>query len=92
MLLVHSEHKPTPDAQPRSLFDRCDEATRLDNRRFFPDMLAYMDKLIGNVVDRPEKHGLQEKTLVVVMGDSDTLCQVATRARLARLPRLAASP
>lgn len=72
MLLVHDEHKPTPDTQPQSMFDQCDERTKNDDRRYFPDMLAYMDKLIGNVVNELAMHGLQNKTLVVVMGDNGT--------------------
>ena len=72
MMLVHDEHKPTPDTQPRSLFDECDEAKSFDDRRFFPDMLAYMDKLIGQVVDKLDEQGLRDNTLVIVMGDNGT--------------------
>jgi arylsulfatase A len=72
MLLVHAEHKPTPDTQPHSVFDNFDEAIESDNKRFFPDMLAYMDKLIGKVIDKLEEHGLRDNTLIVVMGDNGT--------------------
>lgn len=72
MLLVHDEHKPTPDTQPPSLFDHCDEAKKNDDKRFFSDMLAYMDKLIGKVVDELDGHGLRKNTLIVVMGDNGT--------------------
>ena len=72
MLLVHDEHKPTPDTHPHSLFDACDEAKENDDKRFFPDMLAYMDRLIGKVVDRLDEHGLRDNTLIVVMGDNGT--------------------
>ena len=72
MLLVHDEHKPTPDTRPHSLFDTCDEAKKNDDKRFFPDMLAYMDKLIGKVVDRLDEYGLRDNTLIVLMGDNGT--------------------
>ena len=78
MLLVHDEHKPTPDTQPHSLFDNFDEAKDNknghtgDDRRYFSDMIAYMDKLVGKIVDKLEEDGLREKTLVVVMGDNGT--------------------
>jgi arylsulfatase A-like enzyme len=72
MLLVHAEHKPTPDTRPRSVFDNFDETKSGDDRRFFPDMLAYMDKLIGKVVDKLDELGLRNNTLVVVMGDNGT--------------------
>jgi len=78
MLLVHAEHKPTPDTQPHSLFDNFDEAHhnrdghKGDDIRYFPDMLAYMDQLIGKVVDKLAEHKLREKTLIVAMGDNGT--------------------
>lgn len=72
MLLVHDEHKPTPDTKPHSLFDQCDESIKNDDRRFFLDMLVYADKLVGNVVRQLEKHGLRENTLLIVMGDNGT--------------------
>ncbi len=78
MLLVHDDHKPTPDTQPHSIFDNFDEANHNrdghtgDDRRYFPDMLAYMDKLIGKVIEKLDEHKLREKTLVIVMGDNGT--------------------
>jgi hypothetical protein len=79
MLLVHDEHTPTPDTLPRSAFDHFDVEAKTeyghlagDDRRYFPDMLAYMDKMIGRVLDRLDELGLRENTLVVVMGDNGT--------------------
>ncbi|MEM6771518.1 MAG: sulfatase-like hydrolase/transferase, partial [Bacteroidota bacterium] len=78
MLLVHDDHKPTPDTKPDSLFDNFDEATHNrdghsgDDPRYLPDMIEYMDKLIGQVVAKLEEHQLRERTLIVVMGDNGT--------------------
>ncbi|TWT80249.1 Arylsulfatase precursor [Planctomycetes bacterium CA13] len=72
MLLVHDEHQPTPDTQPHSVFDNFMNQNQRDDRRFFPDMIAYMDKLIGKVVDKLDEHGLRENTVVIVMGDNGT--------------------
>ncbi len=79
MLLVHDEHTPTPDTRPKAVFDdfdvnnTCDYGhLKGDDRRYFPDMLAYMDKMVGNVLDQLEKSGLRKNTLVVVMGDNGT--------------------
>lgn len=73
MLLVHAEHKPTPDTQPHSVFDDFDEdIKRGDDRRFFADMLAYMDRLVGKVVDKLDERGLRDNTIVIVMGDNGT--------------------
>lgn len=78
MMLVHDDHKPTPDTKPDSLFDNFDEVPHNrnghsgDDQRYFPDMLSYTDKLIGKVVDKLEEQGLSENTLVIVMGDNGT--------------------
>jgi arylsulfatase A len=83
MLLVHDEHTPTPDTQPNEHYDNFEVMTHTgvkpdnsfgafkgDDRRFYPDMVAYMDKMIGKVIDQLDRLGLREKTLIVVMGDN----------------------
>jgi len=78
MLLVHDEHQPTPDTKPASIFDNFDEGRNAynknkgDDKRFFPDMISYMDKLIGKVVSKLDELGLRENTLIVIMGDNGT--------------------
>ncbi|ABG39354.1 sulfatase [Paraglaciecola sp. T6c] len=77
MILVHDDHKPTPDTQPESIFDGFPENadynnTRGDDRQYFPDMIRYMDKLIGQVVEKLRQQALLDNTLIVVMGDNGT--------------------
>ncbi|MDF7825925.1 sulfatase-like hydrolase/transferase [Pontiellaceae bacterium B12227] len=78
MVLMHAEHTPTPDTEPKSAYDDFDVnkpgqgRLKGDDRRYFPDMVAYMDKMIGKVLDKLEELGLAENTLVVVMGDNGT--------------------
>lgn len=85
MLLVHDEHTPTPDTKPDEPYDTFEVMTHTgvradnqygafkgDDRRYFPDMMDYMDKLIGQVTDKLDALGLREKTLIVVMGDNGT--------------------
>ncbi|MCF2947098.1 sulfatase-like hydrolase/transferase [Paraglaciecola aquimarina] len=77
MILVHDDHKPTPDTKPNSIFDQFPEVAQYNNkggddRQYFPDMIEYMDKLIGKVVNKLEQQGLRENTLIVVMGDNGT--------------------
>ncbi|MEM9418660.1 MAG: sulfatase-like hydrolase/transferase [Planctomycetota bacterium] len=79
MILVHDEHTPTPDTVPASAYDNFDikgefkdGAMKGDARQYFPDMLAYMDKLIGKVVEKLEEHDLRDNTLIVIMGDNGT--------------------
>ena len=63
MNLVHSPFPPTPDSLDR------DETNEKKN---FVDMVAYMDKCVGRLVDALEAFGLRDKTLVVFTGDNGT--------------------
>jgi arylsulfatase A-like enzyme len=80
MVLMHDEHTPTPDTQPERTFDNHDmlkttewgSSMKGDDRRYFPDMLAYTDKMVGQVLDKLKERGLDKNTLVVVMGDNGT--------------------
>jgi len=78
MMLVHDEHKPTPDTQPHRVFDTFPEQKGNhdgvigDDHRYFPDMIEYCDTLIGRIVDKIDELGLTHDTLIVVMGDNGT--------------------
>ena len=79
MVLMHDEHTPTPDTRPKAIYDNHDISKpteygfmKGDDRRYFPDMLAYTDKMIGQVLDKLKELGLEKNTLVVVMGDNGT--------------------
>ena len=85
MLLVHDEHTPTPDTTPQADYDNFEVMTNTnvanetgygafkgDDRRYYPDMVAFMDKMIGNVTDKLDALGLREETLIIVMGDNGT--------------------
>lgn len=78
MMLVHDEHQPTPDTIPKSAFDNFLERkvkgvkNSGDDLKYFPDMIAYTDKLIGKVVKKIDQLGLRENTLIIVVGDNGT--------------------
>jgi len=85
MLLVHDEHTPTPDTRPKEVYDHFEVMTdtsvapdnsfgvfKGDDRRYYPDMVAYMDKMIGKVVAQLNRLKLRENTLIIVMGDNGT--------------------
>ena len=60
---MHLVHKPTlhtPDSPPQ------------DGAERYQDNIAYMDKLVGEIVAELEKLGLREKTLVMFSGDNGT--------------------
>lgn len=65
MMLPHAPFVPTPlsagGAGPRE-----------ESPRYFADMVAYMDLLVGRVIDKLEALGLRDKTLVIFLSDNGT--------------------
>jgi arylsulfatase A-like enzyme len=79
LVLVHDEHTPTPDTRPRELFDQFETRKPAeyghgtgDERIYFPDMVRYMDKMVGKILDTLEETGVRDNTLVVLMADNGT--------------------
>ena len=58
---IHGPIVPTPDSKPGSSPDA-----------LYADNIAYMDKLVGKLVDELERLQLRERTLVVFTGDNGT--------------------
>jgi arylsulfatase A len=68
MILVHNPFVPTPDSPEwKSLDTRSKQ-----NPRFFVDMVAYMDKIIGKIVNTLKQNGIAENTLLLFVGDNGT--------------------
>lgn len=68
MLLVHSPFVPTPDSPE---WQSLDTRSKQDHR-FFIDMVAYMDKLIGKIVNTLKEQGIADNTLIMFVGDNGT--------------------
>ena len=64
---IHSEILPTPDSAPNS-------------KDLYADNIAYMDKLVGQLVAELDRLKLREKTLIVFFGDNGTGGNYADRA------------
>jgi len=70
MILTHAPYQPTPDSpdwDPRAMGEKVNTA-----KKHFGDMVTYMDKLIGKLVERLDQLGLREDTLIVFLGDNGT--------------------
>lgn len=68
MALPHWPMVPTPISKAwQDPEQRLDESTA-----YFPDMVEYMDELVGRLVDGIEKLGLREDTLVLFYSDNGT--------------------
>jgi len=69
MALVHDPFQPTPETAGFAAFD---PAVNLNDTTYFPDMMRYMDRLIGRIEDKLAALGLQENTLLLFVGDNGT--------------------
>lgn len=66
MALTHAPFEPTPDSKEWN-------KTKVKNsNKFFTDMVAYMDKIVGRIVHKLDELGLRENTLLLFTGDNGT--------------------
>ena len=75
MILTHCPFDPTPDStdwDPKRLGSTTYKGDRNDPQRHFRDMVAFADKLVGQVVEQLEKSGVRDDTLVLFTGDNGT--------------------
>lgn len=74
MVLVHEPFVPTPDSP---------EWTNSENRykkdtAFFKDMMAYTDKLVGQIQDKLRALGLEDNTILIFTADNGTHPTITT--------------
>ena len=67
MILVHQPFVPTPDSADWHKKQGGNAAVE-----YFPDMVAYMDKLVGKLVRQLDELGLRDDTIVMFTGDNGT--------------------
>lgn len=71
MILTHCPFVPTPDSKdwnPESRGSR----TYKGDAKYFGDMVAYMDKMIGKITGQLDALGLRDNTLILFTGDNGT--------------------
>lgn len=67
MVLTHDPYVPTPASM-----------TAEGSKERFAGMVSYMDKLVGDLMDKLKKQGLDRNTIVVFTGDNGTGRQITT--------------
>ncbi len=70
MLLTHEPFQPTPDSEDKDFMSLKDKA--YTDAKWFPDMVAYMDKCVGRIVDNLKEQGVLDNTLILFVGDNGT--------------------
>ena len=74
MVLPHNPFVATPDSNVK----RKKEHYRFKSTKYFPDMLSYMDKLVGTIVDKLESLNLLKDTIVIFTSDNGTYKKVTS--------------
>lgn len=69
MVLTHDPFVPTPDNPEFKSFDA---TSKTNDPAFFGEMVHYMDKLVGRIVQKTEELGILENTLILFIGDNGT--------------------
>jgi arylsulfatase A len=64
MALTHSPFCPTPDSP--------EWGQNVTDKKYYRDMVAYMDKVVGRIVRKLDDLGLRENTLILFTGDNGT--------------------
>jgi len=70
MMLTHGPYQATPDSPD---WDPKAEGEQVNVKpKHFGEMVTYMDRLIGKVMERLDTLGLRQNTLVIFVGDNGT--------------------
>ncbi|SFB51571.1 Arylsulfatase A [Algoriphagus aquimarinus] len=75
MAITHDPFVPTP---ANSGFAAFDSKSKVNDPRYFGEMVSYMDRLIGSIVTKTEELGIRENTLILFVGDNGTDRKVTT--------------
>lgn len=76
MVLVHNPFEATPDSADR----------KARGNKTLPDMIAYMDKIVGRIVSTLDQLKLRERTLILFTGDNGTTRGITSKIGETAIP------
>lgn len=77
MILAHDPFQPTPDSPDWD--PRAEGETVNDHVGHFGEMMSYLDRMVGRLVDRLDELGIRDDTLLVFLGDNGTHRRITSR-------------
>jgi arylsulfatase A len=82
MVLVHNPFTPTPDSPEWADPDmRYPMKRHAGDSSFFPDMVAYMDQIVGRILRKVDELGLRRETVIIFTGDNGTTTNIYTKMK-----------
>jgi len=76
MVLTHDPFVPTPDSAEWETGNRMEK-----NKKYFADMVAYTDRIVGQIDSKLEELGLRENTILLFTADNGTHGSITTPMR-----------
>lgn len=77
--LAQKPWSPTPDNPDYATWDPAvDDVARAD-KKYFPDMVKYMDKTIGKLINKVQEENLTNKTIILFISDNATNGAIRSR-------------
>lgn len=83
MVLVHKPFTPTPDC---ALWQE-EENRLVQDKKNFPQMVQYMDKMVGRLIQKLKDEGVYDNTIIIFTGDNGTQKDLRTPMKDGRLIR-----
>ena len=80
--LVHTPHVATPDSE---CWDTEYSSRFTADTKHFPDMVQYLDKQVGQFVDKLKKEGLWDNTIFIFVGDNGTSTRIKSTMKDGRI-------
>ena len=82
MVLTHRPYVPTPDSEAYEAFkvsSSGDSKKAVTDTTFFRDQVAYMDRIIGEIIDKTKELGIDKNTLILFTSDNGTGKEVISK-------------
>lgn len=89
--LCHTPFSPTPDDPEFASWDP-NKASQISDTVYFPSMVKYMDKQIGQLLDKLKADNIEDSTIVLFTGDNGTTSIIYSKFNGQVLPGGKAKP
>lgn len=77
MVFVHAPFQPTPDSKDWN----AESSGKIDDTKYFKDMVEYTDKVIDRICDKLAELELDDNTLLIFVGDNGTGRAITTNTK-----------